>query len=249
MTQTELKLAEDNMLLVHHVIRKYFKNTSNIAKNYDEYVAIGNLYLCLAAQRYDNSQSEFSTFACSYILGGIKTYINYHSRSLKLPRRCAECYQLLCRYCEIPTNPKPSEIELLIKDHSEITESLIYDTCNAIRKKYLDAFDTNLAQSSSHKYKTYNSLSLEDSDAVFEESLCVSTSIHNAIEKEVSCYYYTDNQRNIIRACLDYIEENGIMSTIAVAKRLNISQSRCSRIYKKFKDNLKERLIHEKLYQ
>lgn len=65
-------LIEDNLRLVHFIVRKFGKLPKDV---YEEYYQEGCYWLILAAQRYDASKGfAFSTFAASYIYNGIRRY-------------------------------------------------------------------------------------------------------------------------------------------------------------------------------
>ena len=65
---TKQQLIEDNLKLVHHVIHKYYP--ANVGD--EDIVQCGMLGLCNAADKWDESKSKFSTFACSCIKNEIR---------------------------------------------------------------------------------------------------------------------------------------------------------------------------------
>jgi len=68
MTEGERKKVEENLNLIHHILKKY----PWTREHYDDYFQIGAYGLCLAAQRFDESKGyEFSTYAGSWITGCI----------------------------------------------------------------------------------------------------------------------------------------------------------------------------------
>lgn len=66
------RLVEDNLRLVHFVVRKF----GDLPKEtYEDYFQEGCVYLTLAAERFDASKGfAFSTFAANYIYNGIRRY-------------------------------------------------------------------------------------------------------------------------------------------------------------------------------
>lgn len=68
----ENRLVEDNLRLVHFVVRKFVDLPK---ETYEDYFQEGCVYLTLAAERFDASKGfAFSTFAASYIYNGIRCY-------------------------------------------------------------------------------------------------------------------------------------------------------------------------------
>ena len=68
----EKNLVEDNLRLVHFIVRKFGKLPKDV---YEEYYQEGCYWLILAAERFDKSKGfTFSTFAASYIYNGIRRY-------------------------------------------------------------------------------------------------------------------------------------------------------------------------------
>lgn len=74
LTEQQKIIVEDNINLIHHILKK--SNFGNVnADEYNEYFQQGAYGLCLAAQRFDKSKGfEFSTFACAYIFGSMQRY-------------------------------------------------------------------------------------------------------------------------------------------------------------------------------
>lgn len=68
----ENRLVEDNLRLVHYIVRKF----GDLPKEtYEDYFQEGCIYLTLAAERFDASKGfAFSTFAANYIYNGIRRY-------------------------------------------------------------------------------------------------------------------------------------------------------------------------------
>lgn len=67
------KLVEMHIRLVPYVIHKYFKPHYSLL---EEYVAVGNIGLCKAAQKYDPTRNiAFSTFATKCICNEVLVFI------------------------------------------------------------------------------------------------------------------------------------------------------------------------------
>lgn len=68
----ENDLIENNLRLVHFIVRKFGKLPKDV---YEEYYQEGCYWLILAAKRFDKSKGfTFSTFAANYIYNGIRRY-------------------------------------------------------------------------------------------------------------------------------------------------------------------------------
>lgn len=74
LTERQKSMVEDNINLIHHILKK--SNFGNVsADEYDDYFQQGAYGLCLAAKSFDESKGfEFSTLACTYILGYLRRY-------------------------------------------------------------------------------------------------------------------------------------------------------------------------------
>jgi len=71
MTENEQKQVEENINLVHHMLKKYPWTKDD----YDDYFQIGAYGLCMAVQGFDENKGfEFSTYAASWITGCVKKY-------------------------------------------------------------------------------------------------------------------------------------------------------------------------------
>ena len=82
-------LIVNNTKLVTYVINKYFRQVYKDPNMLEEVVQEGNMALILAANRYDDSKSKFSTFAVSYIFFTIKKYLR-ENNIIKIPRKLYE---------------------------------------------------------------------------------------------------------------------------------------------------------------
>lgn len=72
MTESEQRLVEENLNLVHYILHK---NTWIKNDFYNDYFQMAAFGLCLAAQRFDESKEfKFATFATAYIEGYIKRH-------------------------------------------------------------------------------------------------------------------------------------------------------------------------------
>ena len=70
------QLIEDNLKLVYHVIHKYYPSNAND----EDIIQCGMLGLCKAADKWDETKSQFSTFACSCIKNEIKLEFRRRSK-------------------------------------------------------------------------------------------------------------------------------------------------------------------------
>lgn len=68
MTEAEKKLVEDNLALVHHVIREKFPS---LPGDRADWVQTGMLGLCSAAVKYTPERGRFAGFACKCIQNAI----------------------------------------------------------------------------------------------------------------------------------------------------------------------------------
>ena len=241
MTDDQKKLVEDNMRLVHHIIRTYFY--INNADVYEEYVAVGNMYLCLAASRYDDTKSKFATYASSYILGGIKTYINTLNDNIRIPRKVVKAWGIMCDTCADPRYPSNDEILTILKCHPEVSESDIQDALDLKCYIRLDEEISNPSDnSSSERY-----------DIVFEvankkdmyEDFCFTESFTQFLEEELSKKKYTDTRALVVREAIYQAYTRGYVDTVQLGKATGVSQSYCSRIVAEFKKEL-TRWLYEK---
>lgn len=77
LTDTQYKLVEDNINLVHWVMHNCFKSYYPGSYDYEDLSQQGMLMLCRAAKSFDESKGlKFSTYASHFIWGGIKFYKN-----------------------------------------------------------------------------------------------------------------------------------------------------------------------------
>lgn len=72
MTEDQAKQVEENMPLVHFLVRKYYKDTRSLG-GYEDKVQIGSIGLCKAVQTFDPENGcTFSTYAAKCIRNEIK---------------------------------------------------------------------------------------------------------------------------------------------------------------------------------
>lgn len=75
LNEEQRKLCEDNIKLVYSVI-----HSLKLAPT-DDIIQEGMLFLCKAAAAYNPEKAKFSTYAFSYIRGGILMYLNKISKN------------------------------------------------------------------------------------------------------------------------------------------------------------------------
>lgn len=242
MTDEQHKLVEDNMRLVHHLVRTCFYVTKPDV--YDEYVAVGNMYLCLAASRYDDTKSKFATYASSYIIGGIKTYINTLNDNIRIPRRVVKAWGIMCDTCADPRDPSNDEILDILSKHSDISESDIQTAIDLKCCVRLDDEIVNSADSSaSDRYEVL--FDVTNKQDLYED-FCFTESFKQFLEEELSDKYkYTETRSLVVREAINQAYTRGYVDTVQLGRITGISQSYCSRIISAFKKELKRWLDEE----
>lgn len=106
------RLVMENQNLIHHILKKYRRDTK--LYDYDDLVQVANFGLIDAIEKYDESKSEFSTFAGAYIIGYVKKFVAKNTFSLKMTANQywgGESVQSISLYATIPY--KHGEISLL----------------------------------------------------------------------------------------------------------------------------------------
>lgn len=136
------ELFNDNQKLVGFVYRKYVHDYNS--PNKDDIMQEGMLALWQAAQRFDESKGiKFSTFAVSYILGNMKSYMRGKCNVIKIPRSSFDNPEELSNLMNIASLDTPISngvenlyfrdiIEGKPDDYEYITEDLIDSFLNTI---------------------------------------------------------------------------------------------------------------------
>jgi len=91
-TEEWQKLVEDNMRLVYHLANKYRSFLDGCAAyGFEDLVAEGFKALVMAAKKFDKNRGvSFATFACSYIDGYMKKFVNHEAMILNFGRRVSD---------------------------------------------------------------------------------------------------------------------------------------------------------------
>lgn len=79
LTKEQQELVLKNRKLVYYVMKTYFPSYIPNTDDYNDLAQQGFFGLCLAAVRYDDSKSKFSSYAVNYIWGMIQRYMNERS--------------------------------------------------------------------------------------------------------------------------------------------------------------------------
>lgn len=79
LTEEQRELVLNNQKLVYYVMKTYFPNHFPNTDDYNDLAQQGFFALCLAAVRYDDSKSKFSSYAVRYIWGMIHRHLNARS--------------------------------------------------------------------------------------------------------------------------------------------------------------------------
>lgn len=115
MTPEQRKLVEDNMRLVHVVLRDRF---GPLPGDYDDWVQIGMIGLCKAAMHFDPEKGKFSTLAVAAIQNEIRQRLRF-DRQL----RRGGGYRTLS--LENPTANEDFTLEEIVPDPSQNVENAV----------------------------------------------------------------------------------------------------------------------------
>lgn len=223
MNQNRDKLVEDNLRLVHYILRKNFKVSSEW---YDDCFQEGCMGLCLAAERFDESKGlQFATYASSYIMGYIQTFLRNNSL-LKVPRPLIDLNAKILKLQEENLSPKEIQERLGI-DHKKYSEAIsIYSVVS---------LDTTIDED---EHLTLADTIGEEPEGSVEDLEEIVLSIVNELLKNKS--------QKIRDVCEEWIYSKmwlGEEPTQAyLGKKYGLSQSYVSRIRTKFDKELKEKL-------
>ena len=77
LTEEQRNLVENNIGLVHYVLRNFNPENKN-----SDCVSVGYLYLCKAAYKYNPELGKFATFAFSYIKFGVRSYFRQFEKQI-----------------------------------------------------------------------------------------------------------------------------------------------------------------------
>ncbi|MBQ2871768.1 sigma-70 family RNA polymerase sigma factor [bacterium] len=82
LTVEQKKLVEEHLNLVPYIIEKYISRNNNWDMQYEDLIQEGNLALCKAASKYNNTV-KFNTFAEIVIKNELLKYCNKSNRRIK----------------------------------------------------------------------------------------------------------------------------------------------------------------------
>ena len=82
LTVEQKNLVEEHLNLVPYIIEKYISRNNNLDMQYEDLIQEGNLALCKAASKYNNTV-KFNTFAEIVIKNELLKYCNKSNRRIK----------------------------------------------------------------------------------------------------------------------------------------------------------------------
>lgn len=82
LTIEQKKLVEEHLNIVPYIINKYIKNNEDVEMNYEDLIQEGNLALCKAAIKY-NESVKFNTFAEIVVKHELLGYCKKINRKIK----------------------------------------------------------------------------------------------------------------------------------------------------------------------
>lgn len=218
----ENRLVEDNLRLVHFVVRKF----GDLPKEtYEDYFQEGCVYLTLAAERFDASKGfAFSTFAANYIYNGIRRYrreCNDDFNGIKVGRGLRDKMSKLSYV--VYTNGLDLESK---EDKALILDYLGVDDFEIPSVSSLDIEIKGKDDSTASRYEVIPDVSRPFTDELFD---CDLQAYLAFIKPKVS-----DKVYEIINFSLLEYQTTGITYTQKeLAKLLDVSQSYVSRVQAK----------------
>lgn len=100
LNEEQQKLVVDNLGLVGFVLSRYFGGSTRVLATEDDAVQIGRLALCKAAEQYDSSVGEFSTYAIRTIVGAYQRYNRDQTLDIRRVNTEATSLDRLCEIAE-----------------------------------------------------------------------------------------------------------------------------------------------------
>lgn len=229
LTKDREHYINDNVKLVHYLIRRYFFHYVNTPE-YDDLFQEGCYALTLSAINYDPELgNKFSTYCVPTILGYMRRYIREKTNTIKLPRDLLDKKVQLNKIINDDPDRSVSDIcqELGIdnNDYLMITGSLI------------SSLDMEISKEDSDNSSAFHEL-IQDPLAEYEDYLVTKDQVLNSI------FSITKNLPKLSR----YLYEDYIFSKIydeamtqkELAGKYGISQSYVSRIVSKINNKVKE---------
>lgn len=208
--------------LVYAVVSK-FKSIYDV----EDLKQVGMIGLIKAYKNFkDDYGSKFSTYAYTYILGEVLSYIR-SSKVLKVNREMQSLYQKILRSKEIMEQKlmrEPSTFEIAC--FLEVEESLVIDAIEA--NQFVRSLDYTLNEDDDNKdVEMYDIVSYEEK-GYNEDILDLKNEIENLTEEEKIIIYNR------------YFND---LTQKEVSEKLNTSQVQISRNETKILKKLKERLV------
>lgn len=214
----ENRLVEDNLRLVHFVVRKF----GDLPKEtYEDHFQEGCVYLTLAAERFDASKGfAFSTFAANYIYNGIRRYrreCNDDFNGIKVGRGLRDKMSKLSYVAyNNGLDLDSSEDKALILDYLGVDDFEIPSVSS------LDIEIKGKDDSTASQYEVIPDVSRPFTDDIFD---CDLQAYLNFIKPKVS-----DKVYEIINfSLLEYLTTGITYTQKELAKLLDVSQSYVSR--------------------
>lgn len=220
------KLVEDNINLVHFIIRKYFKNAT---KQYDDYFQTGCLGLCKAALNFDDSRDiKFSTYAASIIIGTIKRY-RRDNNIIRYPRKIIDLRSKLLKYMSENGYTDISEMDSSdfdnLSKYLDISRNEYYEIWNSL---FLTSLDKEITED--NKNNLYEIIADNIDDISFKESdIDLQNSISKLLESINSKYSDMFEEWLYSKMYGDSLGQQYL------SDKYGISQAHVSRIINKYK--------------
>lgn len=214
----ENRLVEDNLRLVHYIVRKF----GDLPKEtYEDYFQEGCVYLTLAAERFDASKGfAFSTFAANYIYNGIRRYrreCNDDFNGIKVGRGLRDKMSKLSYVAyNNGLDLESKEDKALILDYLGIDDFEIPSVSS------LDIEIKGKDDSTEYQYEVIPDVSRPFTDDIFD---CDLQAYLNFIKPKVSDKVY----EIISFSLLEYLTTGITYTQRELAKLLDVSQSYISR--------------------
>lgn len=214
----ENRLVEDNLRLVHYIVRKF----GDLPKEtYEDYFQEGCIYLTLAAERFDASKGfTFSTFAANYIYNGIRRYrreCNDDFNGLKVDRGLRDKMSKLSYVAyNNGLDLESKEDKALILDYLGVDDFEIPSVSS------LDIEIKGKDDSTASQYEVIPDVSRPFTDDIFD---CDLQAYLNFIKPKVSDKVY----EIISFSLLEYLTTGITYTQKELAKLLDVSQSYVSR--------------------
>lgn len=212
------RLVEDNLRLVHYIVRKF----GDLPKEtYEDYFQEGCIYLTLAAERFDASKRfTFSTFAANYIYNGIRRYrreCNDDFNGLKVDRGLRDKMSKLSYVAyNNGLDLESKEDKALILDYLGVDDFEIPSVSS------LDIEIKGKDDSTASQYEVIPDVSRPFTDDIFD---CDLQAYLNFIKPKVSDKVY----EIISFSLLEYLTTGITYTQKELAKLLDVSQSYVSR--------------------